>query len=59
MALPDPFLSAARKDLRASLNARRRQVSSAERAQASLLVARRAARELHLQEKGLMRCTIG
>ena len=49
VALPDRPLSAARKKLRASLNARRRQVTPDERAHASLLVAGHAVRELHLQ----------
>jgi 5-formyltetrahydrofolate cyclo-ligase len=50
VALPDStFLSAARRSLRASLNEQRRQVSAAERAHASLLVARTAERALHLQ----------
>jgi 5-formyltetrahydrofolate cyclo-ligase len=50
VALPDSqSLSAARRSLRAGLNVRRRQVSSAERAHASLLVARNADRALHIQ----------
>ena len=50
VALPDSTsLSAARRSLRASLSAQRRQVSAAERAHASLLVARNADRALHLQ----------
>jgi 5-formyltetrahydrofolate cyclo-ligase len=42
-------MSAARKSLRARLNAQRRQVSAAERSRAALLVARNADRALHLQ----------
>jgi 5-formyltetrahydrofolate cyclo-ligase len=42
-------LSAARRSLRAALNARRRQVSPAERAHAAQLVARNADRALHLR----------
>jgi len=50
VALPDsPSLSAARRSLRASLDARRRQVSASERAHAALLVARNVDRALHLQ----------
>jgi 5-formyltetrahydrofolate cyclo-ligase len=50
VALPDcTSLSAARRSLRASLNARRRLLPPAERAHASLLVARNADRALHLQ----------
>jgi 5-formyltetrahydrofolate cyclo-ligase len=50
VALPDSApLSAARKALRAGLNARRRQVPAAERARASELVARNADRALHLR----------
>jgi 5-formyltetrahydrofolate cyclo-ligase len=50
VALPDsPTLSAARRSLRASLNARRRQLSAVERAELSERVARNADRALHLQ----------
>jgi 5-formyltetrahydrofolate cyclo-ligase len=50
VALPDfAALSAARKSVRARLNARRRAVSPAERAHLSLAVARNAERALHLQ----------
>jgi 5-formyltetrahydrofolate cyclo-ligase len=50
VALPDSAsLSAARRSLRASLNARRRQLSAAERAAASQHVARNVDRALHLQ----------
>ena len=50
VALPDSqSLSAARRSLRAALNARRRQVTPAARAHASLLVARNADRALHIQ----------
>ena len=50
VALPDSTsLSAVRRSLRASLNARRREVHAAERAHAALLVARNADRALHLQ----------
>jgi 5-formyltetrahydrofolate cyclo-ligase len=49
VALPESeALSAARRSLRASLNARRRQVTAAERARVSLLAARNADRALHL-----------
>jgi 5-formyltetrahydrofolate cyclo-ligase len=52
VALPDSTsLQLARKSLRASLNARRRQLSAAERARASLLVARNADRALHLSSQ--------
>jgi 5-formyltetrahydrofolate cyclo-ligase len=44
-------MSAARKSLRARLNAQRRQVSAAERSRAALLVARNADRALHLQAR--------
>jgi 5-formyltetrahydrofolate cyclo-ligase len=50
VALPDsPALRVARRALRASLNAQRRGVPAAERAAASLLVARNADRALHLK----------
>ena len=49
VALPDFSLGAARRALRARLNARRRQVPAEERARASLRIARNAVRELHLQ----------
>jgi 5-formyltetrahydrofolate cyclo-ligase len=50
VALPDsPSLSATRRSLRAALNARRRQVSRQQRAQAARLVARNADRFLQLQ----------
>ena len=50
VALPDSAsLSAARRSLRARLNARRRQVSASERARTALLVARNVDRALHLQ----------
>jgi 5-formyltetrahydrofolate cyclo-ligase len=42
-------MSAARRSLRARLNAQRRQVSAAERSRAALAVARNADRALHLQ----------
>jgi len=49
VALPESeALSAARKRARASLNARRREVSAAERARAAVLVAHNADRALHL-----------
>ena len=48
VALPDSALSATRRQLRAALNARRREVTARERAQASLRVARHAVGELHL-----------
>jgi 5-formyltetrahydrofolate cyclo-ligase len=47
VALPDS-LSAARRSLRASVNARRREVSADQRARAALLVARNVDRALHL-----------
>ena len=50
VALPDSLsLSAARRTLRAGLNARRRRVTAHERERASLLVARNADRTLHLK----------
>jgi 5-formyltetrahydrofolate cyclo-ligase len=49
VALPDCSLSAARRSLRAQLNARRRAVSAAERARASLAAARNADRALQLK----------
>jgi 5-formyltetrahydrofolate cyclo-ligase len=50
VALPDhASLSAARRSLRATLNARRRQVSPAERERAGQLVARNVDGTLHLQ----------
>jgi 5-formyltetrahydrofolate cyclo-ligase len=50
VALPDSqSLSATRRSLRAGLNARRRQMTPAERAHAALLVARNADRALHIQ----------
>jgi 5-formyltetrahydrofolate cyclo-ligase len=50
VALPDsPAASAARRSLRVGLNARRRQVSRQQRAQAAQLVTRNADRSLQLQ----------
>ena len=49
VALPDTSLSAARRSLRASLNARRRALSAGERERLSRIVARNAARALQLQ----------
>jgi 5-formyltetrahydrofolate cyclo-ligase len=50
VALPDSTsLRAARRSLRAALNARRRELSPADRAQAAQRVARNADRALHLQ----------
>jgi 5-formyltetrahydrofolate cyclo-ligase len=52
VALPDSgSLSAARKALRASLNARRRHVPPAQRERAARLVARNADRAVHLQPR--------
>jgi 5-formyltetrahydrofolate cyclo-ligase len=49
VALPDTSLSAARRSLRASLNARRRSLSAGGRERLSRIVARNAARALQLQ----------
>ena len=49
VALPDASVAGARRSLRASLRAKRREVSAAERARAARQVARHADRELHLR----------